>query len=341
LGCGFSKKGRRIMSKKMNKTLIGAFVMGAIGLLVVAVLVFGSGKFFAPTSKFVMFFSGSVKGLNVGAPVMFNGVKIGEVTGIQLRFNPQDMSTLIPVYIEIDRRRFVVPGGESALPAGKYKYIKPLIEKGLKAQLQMQSFVTGQLMINLDFYPDKPLRLVKIDTKYPQIPTTPTALEELSKTLEELPLKDIITKLDLTIDGIQKLVSSPKVKETIESLNVTLKDTQELIQHVDLKIDPLVKSLTKTSDTAQDTLVQAKNTISTLEGNAAEVMATAKNTLKSSQDTLKQVDKTLGTFSEDSRLTYELERTLRELSAVSRSIRSLSDYLERHPEALLRGKKQQ
>ncbi len=331
------------MGKKMNKTLIGAFVVGAIGLLVVAVLIFGSGKFFAPTKKFVMFFEGSVKGLNVGSPVVFHGVKIGEVTEIQLRFNTKDMTAVIPVYIEIDPRKFTVSEEEKKkiIEAKKYTYIKPLIEKGFKGQLQTQSFVTGQLMINLDFYPEKPIKMVGLEKKYPEIPTIPTTMEELSKTIQELPLKEIVTKLDLTIDGIQKLVNSPNAKESIEALNATLKNTQQLVQRIDEKIDPLMSSLTKTSDAAHDTLVQAKSTLSTFEGNAAELMATTKNTLKSTQETLKQAEKTLGTFSEDSRMTYELNRTLRELSAASRSIKSLSEYVERHPEALLRGKKQE
>jgi len=322
------------MSKKMNKALIGAFVTGAIGLLVIAVLIFGSGKFFAPTKKFVMFFEGSVKGLNVGSPVMFHGVKIGEVTEIQLRLNPKDMTAVIPVYIEINPKNFTVPEEveKKVMESKKYTYIfiKPLIEKGLKAQLQMQSFVTGQLMINLDFLPEKPMKMVGLEKKYPEIPTVPTTMEELSKTISDLPLKEIVTKLDLTIDGIQKLVNSPETKESVESLNVTLKNTQKLVQHIEEQIDPLMSSFTKTSDAAHDTLVQAKSTISTLDG-----------TLKSTQDTLKQAEKTLGMFSEESPMTYELNATLRELSATSRSMKSLSDYLERHPEALLRGKKQE
>jgi len=320
------------MSKKISKTVIGVFVTGAIGLLVVAVLIFGSGKFFAPTKKFVMFFEGSVKGLNIGSPVMFHGVKIGEVTEIQLRLNVKDMTAVIPVYVEIDPRKFTVPEevAKEAMESKKYTYIKPLIEKGLKAQLQMQSFVTGQLMVNLDFLPEKPMKMVGLEKKYPEIPTVPTTMEELSKTISDLPLKEIVTKLDLTIDGIQKLVNSPETKESVESLNVTLKNTQKLVQHIEEQIDPLMSSFTKTSEAAHDTLVQAKSTMSTLDG-----------TLKSTQDTLKQAEKTLGTFSEESRMTYELNTTLRELSAASRSMKSLSDYLERHPEALLRGKKQE
>ncbi len=331
------------MSKPVNKTLIGAFVLGAVALTVVSLMIFGSGKFFAPTKKFVMFFEGSVKGLNVGSPVIFRGVKIGEVTDIKLNFNPKDMTAVIPVYIEIDPKKFTVPEEfKSALKESekKYLYIQPLIKKGFKGQLQMQSFVTGQLAINLDFYPDKPIKLVGLERKYPEIPTAPTGLEELTKTLENLPLKDIITKLDLTIDGIQKLVNSPETKESVESLNHTLKDTRKLVQNINDKIDPLMESITKTSDAAHDALVQTKNTMSAIEVDAKELLQSAKGTIKTTEATLKQAERTLAAFSGDSRFAYELSNTLSELSGAARSMRVLSEYLERHPEALLTGKKQ-
>src|SRR5512143_1986566 len=97
------------MSKKANKTLIGAFVVGAIALIIAGVVIFGSGKLFAPVRKFVMVFAGSVKGLNVGSAVIFRGVKIGAVTDIQLRVDPKNMTAVIPVYVEIDPRKITVP----------------------------------------------------------------------------------------------------------------------------------------------------------------------------------------------------------------------------------------
>jgi phospholipid/cholesterol/gamma-HCH transport system substrate-binding protein len=331
------------MSKPVNKTLIGAFVLGAVVLVVAAVMVFGSGKFFTKKNTYVLFFDGSVKGLNVGSPVMFRGVKIGEVTNIKLLYDPKKLSAFIPVYVEIDPENFTLPAeGERTIfdKMRRYAYLKPLIEKGLKAQLQTQSFVTGQLMINVDFYPDKPIRLVGLDKTYPEVPTIPTSLQEVAKTLEQLPLKEIITKLELAIDGIQKIVSSPDTQEGIATLNLTLKDTRKLLQNVDEKISPLMESLAKTSDAAHDTLVQAKDTLAVIEVDGKELMQSTKNTIKTTEATLKQAENTLSTFSADSRLVYELNNTLSELSGAARSMRFLSEYLERHPEALLTGKKQ-
>jgi paraquat-inducible protein B len=318
---------RGIMGKEANKTLIGVFVVGAITLIVAAILILGGGKFFRKTYKVVMFFEGSIKGLNIGSPLMFHGVKIGSVTDINLILNAKDLSLQTPVIVELDPQRWTLVGGER----GDVRRIKALIDRGLRAQLQTQSFVTGQLLIALDFFPDKPARYVGLVKEYPEMPTVPSSLEELSKTLQELPLKEIVTKLELAIDGIQKLVNAPETRASIESLNSTLKSTQKLVQHVDEQIKPLMSSLTKTSDAAHETLSEAKNTISVFRDDAKETLADVR-------DTLKQAEKTLATFSDDSRLVYEMNKTLKSLSEATRSLRLLSDYLERHPEALLKGK---
>ena len=120
------------------------------------------------------FFDGSVKGLNEGSPVMLRGVKIGQVTNIKLLANPEAMDFYIGVYVEIDPENYTFMGQEKLSQILKKirrgEFIKPLIEKGLRAQLQTQSFVTGQLMINVDFYPNEPARLLGIDKKYPGDP---------------------------------------------------------------------------------------------------------------------------------------------------------------------------
>jgi paraquat-inducible protein B len=331
------------MSKPVNKTLIGVFVLGAVALVVAALLVFGSGKFFTKTNKYVLFFKGSVKGLNVGSPVMFRGVKIGEITNIQLRFNPKDLLVVIPVYVEIDPQKFRIP--EDMLPditlpkTGEYQYVKPLIIKGLKAQLQMQSFVTGQLMINLDFYPERTISLVGLENKYPEIPTVPSSFEKLTETIEQLNIDEFYRKLVKVVDGVDKFLSSGELKGSLQSMNQTLKDTDTLVKNLDARIEPLVVDIQSTSEAARKAMVQADKTLSEVKGIPVDV----KETMESARSALGQAEKTflsIRNFTEDTRnLSYELNRSLQELSAAARSIRGLADYLERHPEALIRGKK--
>jgi len=275
------------MSKPANKTLIGAFVIGAVALLVIAVLIFGSGKILKKTFHAVVFFEGSIKGLNEGAPVIFKGVKVGSVTDIRLFYDAAADALRIPVIIELEPEKIERTDVVERQPG---KNLKLLIERGLRAQLQMQSMVTGQLMIALDFFPDKPAQYVSFMKEYPEIPTVPTPFEELTKTIQDLPLKEIVKKLNLTLSA-----------------------TRKLIQHIDKKIDPLISNVSKTSEVAQDAL-------------------------EGVQATLKQTEKTLATFSEDSRMVYEMNKMIRELSAAARSMRSLSEYLEQHPDSIIKGK---
>lgn len=225
------------MSKTANKTLIGAFVLGAVALVIAALMVFGSGKFFSKKNTYVLFFDGSVKGLNIGSPVMFRGVKIGEVTNIKLLYDPEKLSAVIPVYVEIDPRNFHVIGGKGTdlitQKVRPYQYLKPFIQKGLKAQLQMQSFVTGQLMINVDFYPDKPLRLVGIDGKYPEVPTIPTSLEQLTKTLQDLNLHELYKKFMSSMEGFDKIVNAPGAKDSLSAMRYTLKQADQTLATLD------------------------------------------------------------------------------------------------------------
>lgn len=327
------------MSKKASKTLIGAFVIGAIALIVAGVVIFGSGKLFAPLKKFVMVFEGSVKGLNVGAPVIFRGVKVGEVTDIRLNFNPKDLTAIIPVYVDIDPRTLGVPEELKTLIKGtKYVFIKPLIERGLKAQLQMQSFVTGQMIVSLDIYPDKPIKLAGLDKRYPEIPTIPTTTQEIMKKLEALPLNQIAERLNGTLAGMEKIANSPEIIESLVSLNRTLKNTDRLVLNLDGRIGPLVADLRSTLEGARWTLANIEKSFSMTEG----VPAQLGETMKKADKALQQAEMTLATIQTTSKDTsnvgYELSRTLKEISEAAHSIRFLADYIDRHPEAFLRGK---
>ena len=135
------------MSKSANKKLIGVFVIVAIGLIVGAILILGSGRFFRHYPKYVMYFEGSVQGLSIGSPVVFRGVKVGSVTDIAMDFNPSDLSILIPVYVEgkaDTSSRGILKGDRTAL---QEEVVQALIRKGLRAQLEMQSIVTDQMYV--------------------------------------------------------------------------------------------------------------------------------------------------------------------------------------------------
>jgi paraquat-inducible protein B len=353
------------VSRKANPTFIGAFVVGAVALAVAGVVIFGSGKFFTETKKFVMFFNGSVKGLNIGAPLAFKGVKVGSVKEIKLFFDERDLTLKIPVYVEMEPKRIsLMHGGGDMQSRLKEKGVTTIIEyllhEGLRAKLGMQSLVTGQLYVDLDFYPDKPLRLVGAEPGVPEVPTIASGLEELSKTVEKIPLEDLAQKLLAAIEGIEQFVNSPELKETVVHLNATVKDANTLVRQVADQVKPLASRLDKTLAEAQKLFSNADSQIKPLASGIGEAVKDTRklvqnldsrvgplasgleNSLKATEVAVKQAAKTLASLEaaagENSPLQYELAETLKELGAAARSLRDMTDYLERHPEALLHGK---
>ena len=333
------------MSKPANKTMIGAFVVGAVVLAVTAVVLFGSGKFFRKTEPWLTFFQGSVKGLNVGSPVVFRGVQIGQVTDIIVGFDPTQLEVLIPVFFEIDPEKFKDIGRR--VETSDADMHKALISRGLRAQLQIQSLVTGQLLINIDFYPDTPAQLIGIDQfrdKMPledwwEIPSVSTPLQELEKALSEINIKEITDDVRRAMDGIAKLATDPDLHEGIGVLKNTLTDIQKLARHLDSKVDPLATSLDQTLDEARAGIGDARKMMNE---QAPALVSKIKNAAESATTALEQANTTLKSIEdlavEGTQLRHEVSAALTEISAASRSVRVLSDFIEQHPDAILRGR---
>lgn len=347
------------MSKKANKTAIGGFVVGAVALIVVGVLIFGSGKFLTERQLYVMYFEGSVRGLNVGAPLVFRGVKIGSVTRIQLLANTDDLSFKIPVFVEVERKHFTLTGDET-LDLSPEEQLVLLVARGLRAQLIKQSMVTGQLIVELDFHRDKPAKLVAGDSEYMEIPTIRSGMDDLVKQIEKAPIQDILNKVLSAVDGIEKVVNSREVKGSLSSLEQTLKNLNKLVQNIDSRIEPLVSTVEETvkdyGKLARNVDRQVKPVLSGIGETERHAYKLVKNVdaqvtrlgsrideaAKSANAALVEAKNTLNTIGgltgKDSQMIYQITTTLKELSAAARSIRVWADYLERHPEALLRGK---
>jgi paraquat-inducible protein B len=353
------------MSKAANKTMIGLFVVGAIVLIVVAIGVLGSGKLFKESVPFVMVFEGSVKGLNVGSPVMFRGVKIGAVSSIRMRADYATKAMTILVYADaepgqIENVNIDEATAKALTRKDRYANIKQLIARGLRAQLEMQSIVTGQLLIAVDFHPDKPAVYAGIDKTIQEIPTIPTPLQELGKKLQSLPIEDIFQKLELALDGIAKVVQAPEFKEVVPNLNTALKDAQTLVRNVDAQIKPLsadvsetlrgVQKLVKNADAQvvslgpnlNEAVGDGRKLIRNVDGSVESIKVSLEGTLSAATSALKQAEKLFedldSSAAPDASLMYRLNETLREVGKAARSLSTLADYLERHPEALLGGK---
>ena len=167
------------MSVRGNATAVGAFVLGAIAIAIGLAVVFGSGLFFRDVTRYVIYFDGSLEGLQVGAPVKFRGVPIGEVVSISAVYRDNRKAVDIPVVVEIRK------GAVQAAEVGGGT-MQAMIEKGLRAQLELESLITGQLYVGLDLFPDTPITLAGNVTDYPEIPSIPSLQDDLQQTLNKL-----------------------------------------------------------------------------------------------------------------------------------------------------------
>jgi paraquat-inducible protein B len=313
------------VSERSNPTLIGAFLLGAIALVITGLMVFGGGRFFTEAVTYVAYFPETVSGLNDGAPVNFRGVKVGSVRRIEVQFDAQDLSVRIPVYLQLERRRIREIGG--TIP--EVDFIPELIERGLRAQLQLQSIVTGQLSVQLDILPNRPARYVDPVGEFPEMPAIPSSMQEFTETMESLSIQDLVNDTRQVIAGLKKLVNSPELTELIAGVNAFVNSGE------------LRGIITNANEAIEDVQTLVSNT----DGRIGNLSTSAEHTLKKVNETLDEVQKTadaarnlLSIAAEGSPMRYDIEKMLGELTAAARSIRLLAEYLERNPDALIRGK---
>jgi paraquat-inducible protein B len=294
------------MSKEPRYAWIGTFVVGAVCLTVAAVLFFGRGKFFERTGTYIAFFSGSVKGLQIGAPVSFRGARVGTVKDVSIVYKPEREELIIPVLLELDADSVhgLTTMNSKKGENGEEKLISRLIEKGLRARLGLDSIVTGQLFVQLDFYPNVPVRLMAdSDDDYEEIPTAPSPLEKLQQTLEDVPFDALAKKTVAAIEKLDALLASPDLQIAVTNLDDLLKELRTVVANIDSRTAGLSTELRSVSSQLTKTLESVQGSI----GQGSPI-----------------IDKT--------------GNALDEVANSARAMRRLADYIEQHPETLLRGK---
>ncbi len=315
------------MSKQASPTLIGAFVAGAIGLIVAGILIISGGKLLlTDKTSFVLYFQGSVNGLNIGSPVSFRGVNIGTVTDIQLVVGNQDADIQIPVVIEIDNTKFI--SNQTGKPRmANDDSIADLVKAGMRAQLQLQSLLTGQLFIQIDFYPNTPANLVSGGNyrwTHQEIPTIPTPIEKIGKLLESIPIDRIMEHITASIEGIDRLVNSEDLHQSIASLRVTLDDFRTLVNNLERQVGPLASNANLTLDDARSAMQKAGSTLGDISG-----------TLQLADTTLQSANNLLS----DEQILTALDSALNEISSAAYAIRILAETINNQPESLLKGRR--
>ena len=244
------------MGSKISPTMIGAFVVGAIVLVIAGVLLFGGGTFFQEKLPYVLFFDSSVEGLNTGAPVVFRGVQVGQVTAITALADPETFDLRIKVSIELVRGVIKV-GVEQQHFQDQRQALERLIQRGVRASLRMQSFVTGLLFVALDFHPDTPIRLLGLDPTVPELPTIPSDMDQLKSTVQQamaelrkLPLEAILNDVMAMLTRINTLLETPQLKQALVSLAAVMTDARQLLAHADTQVGVLAPKLGGTAEVA-------------------------------------------------------------------------------------------
>lgn len=258
--------------------------------------------------RWTIFFTESVRGLSVGAPVEMFGVKVGQVLGVNLEADYENLEMKIAVDIEIERSRARTIGNKPENEDEIKMQSNLMVKRGMRAQLKTGSLLTGQQLVAIDMFPDaEPAEIVWENLPYPVWPSIPTTMEGLTnkitrivEKIDNLPLEQIGNDLRDTIGNTKKLTASPEITAAVHNLNTALHETQLLISDLRTQLAPEISA----------TLEQAQQSLA-----GAEHMLNA-----------------------NSPMQVKLATALDEISGAARSLRLLMDYLERHPESLLRGK---
>lgn len=271
---------------------------------------------FTEKVRFVMFFEDSVRGLTVGAPVEFKGIKVGSVIGVRLEYEERTGAFRIPVVVELEPER-ILDRGERMKKAPRDAF-QSLVKRGLRARLQTGSLLTGQLFIDLDMQPKAPIRLVGAGRTEPELPTVMGNLEQMTTQMKSIVDKldkvDIVaigSELQSTLKGTAAIANSPNLDKTIADLAASLSSLRGILRKVDERAEPITANLEQALAAARDALEKSKATMAAVEG----------------------------VLSPESPMHDNAARLAQELSSTAKSLRSLVEMLERSPQSLLFGRK--
>ena len=327
------------MSKKINTTSIGLFIVTGVALGVTGLLLFSSSKMFSRTYEQIAYFDGSLNGLHDGAPVKYRGVTIGAVKRVMVRFNQAVNDDAMPVLIEIEdklvRQRLGDEAGQIFYARSTEEGVRSeRIKAGLRASLQTESLVTGVLYVGIQVDPDAPPPVFhQLKQLYPELPTEPTQIQQLFNNLAGLDIKSLqtnldglITRLDTTVGqlkmadintgitnllvSVNRLVADPNITNCLAALRPTLDQYRELGARVTSRVDPLVESVTNSLAGADRALAQ----------------------LRGAGENLRAM------LAPDSPVRNDLDQALEQLAGAAQSISSLTEFLKQHPNAIIAGR---
>lgn len=326
---------------KKNALLIGGFVLGALALAVAAVLWLSGSGLFGSRLQALIHFEGGVAGLYVGAPVTFRGVPVGQVETIGIEVNPRSLDARIPVRVRLhpDSVRFAAPnGGEATLPD-----LAEMVQRGLRARLVAQSFVTGQKAVDLDFNPDAPPPPPPT-TALPEIPAVKDRFDDLFDQVAQLPLRETVMDLRRSLQTLDA---------TLGEVRSTLQGAQQTLGVTATELTAVARDSRRTLGAATATLEELRNGAATSFAATNRLLEATRQTVSAAQPELQSTLTSARAAAEDARvavrrlgelaepgapLRSDLDAAVRDLSQAARGLREFSELLEEQPNAVLFGR---
>jgi paraquat-inducible protein B len=322
------------MSTKPNPTIIGFFIVTGLTLIVVAIALFSSYRWFAPRKTFLIYFADSVKGLDVGSAVTFKGVRIGRVKEVLIHFNQATTDLHSPVLIEVDIQtleskidRTVISDDPAQLQAE--------IRKGLRAQLALESYLTSRLYVELEVFPDAEAPVFhQLRPDYLEIPSQRARFSELLTTLSQIDVSGIANKLESLLTKLDRGLGDVQFKEINDSLVKALKRVDEVAGSADLQ-----ETMTSLRQTLREVQTLATNADARLEPLSQHAVRTLEEATRSLAEIRGAAEELRSTLAVRSPLRAELDTTLSDLGDAARSVSALAEFLRHNPQTLITGRK--
>ncbi len=314
------------MSESRKPFWIGAFLLGGIALLVGGLLLLSRGSWFGQPRDYVVYFTGALDGLDVGADVTYRGVRVGTVHEIRLAYERERKDVVMPVVLRLEP---AVGGDGQRID----QIIEQLVERGLRAQLQSQSLLTGKSIVALDLFPGQPgyVREPR-DSRLPAIPSVPsrvdqaaTVLRDVLASLRELPLRTMVESANRSLQALEQLSTSPQLRDSLLSLSRSVANLETLTQQLERQIPPMLDNARQGSAELRGALGEVRQAAQGASAALAQVGGLAADTRRS-----------LGPESE---AQFQLLQTLEELSRASKALQRTAESLEQQPESLIFGRK--
>ena len=326
------------MSTKANPTIIGVFVLGAILIAIGAVVFFGSADLFAKKQTYVSYFAQSVSGLQTGSNVKFKGVTIGKVTRVLLGIGGKDEPVYAKVFYQVDQNVIVKDFGPGNPNFNLFDVegTKKRIEQGLRARLDFESLISGQLFVSIDFVKEPaPFTFHNNPNDNAlEIPVQPSDIEaivtNLTKAISNLGNVDFLTiskDLQALIVSAKEGLDSLKLAEIGDSLN-------HFVNGPELK--GALTSVKQAFDQMDVTLKKLQNELDPIAANLNPTLEEAKKTMAQLEQATRQLD---GMLSTNSGFRYQLDSTLSQIASAADALQRLSEFLERNPNSIIFGRR--